>query len=129
MVIPSESGLIVGAFFIDKEMVELKNLERFEMPIIGVYFLFKKDKLIYIGESISIFRRIYSHIKNKDFDSYSFIKCDSKVDIVELEKKLIIKYRPILNIKHKTKSLNENIETYEGFIKKLNDQKDLYGII
>ena len=108
---------------------DIQKLERFEMPKIGVYFLFNKDNLIYIGQSINIFRRLNQHIKNKNFDSYSFIKCDTDSEAIDLEKMLIKKYRPTLNIQHKTQDLNDSIEFHLRMIKKLNDQKEYFGIL
>ena len=106
----------------------INNLERFEMPKIGVYFLFKNDNLIYIGKSINIYRRLNDHIKDKYFDSYSFIKCNSDYEATDLEKRMIIELRPELNIRHKTIDIDNAIEFHLKSVKLLNTEKQLFGI-
>lgn len=50
----------------------------------GVYFLFKKGKLQYVGQSINVYSRIQQHRGNKDFDQAKFIACHrSKLDDME----------------------------------------------
>lgn len=43
----------------------------------GIYFLFKKGKLIYIGQSTNLSSRISQHIL-KEYDFVRFIQCDEK---------------------------------------------------
>jgi predicted GIY-YIG superfamily endonuclease len=97
-------------------------IERFEMPKIGVYLLFNNDDLIYIGKSINIFQRLKSHIKDKYFDSYSFFKCDSEDNATKLEKELIIKLKPKLNIQHKVLDIKNEIEQNKEFTLKLENR-------
>lgn len=97
-------------------------IERFEMPKIGVYFLFNNDELIYIGKSINIFQRLQSHLKDKYFDSYSFFKCDSEDNATKLEKELIIKLKPKLNIQHKVSDIKNEIEQNKEFTLKLENR-------
>ena len=85
----------------------IENLKRYEMPKTGVYFLFDQDSLIYIGKSENVFRRLNDHVRNKFFDNYSFIKCNTEKDASSLEKEMIIKYKPALNIQHKKEELIE----------------------
>ena len=106
----------------------IENLHRFEMPKIGVYFLFNNDNLIYIGKSINIFRRLNDHIKDKYFDNYSFIKCNTEQEADKLELEMIIKYKPKLNIQHKTYDLDSSIEFHLKSIEKLKSTKELLGI-
>ena len=105
------------------------NLKRFEMPYIGVYLLFDDDDLIYIGQSINVFKRLHIQFKNHNFNNYSFIKCDDEFKALELEKDLIIKYKPRLNIQHKSEDINKSLRFHLEAIEKLNKQKDIYGII
>lgn len=44
----------------------------------GVYFLVKGDRVVYVGQSIHIQMRVREHSKDKDFDSFSFIRCEKK---------------------------------------------------
>lgn len=61
----------------------------------GIYFLIKDDRIVYVGQSTSIMRRIGEHI-DKDFDSYSYISCPQEaLDLVESI--YIFLYRPLLN--------------------------------
>ncbi len=50
----------------------------------GVYFLVKGDRVVYVGQSIHIQMRVREHSKDKDFDSFSFIRCEKKkLDVLE----------------------------------------------
>ena len=67
----------------------------------GVYFLFKGIDLVYIGESQCIMPRICKHYGQKTFDSYRiYAVMPDESQRKNLERKLIKKYRPILNSQH-----------------------------
>lgn len=66
----------------------------------GIYFLFDKDDLIYIGESVSIHNRLIQHYKNKRFDSYSCMIGMPGLYRKEIEAFYIHKYEPVLNAKY-----------------------------
>lgn len=73
--------------------------------ISGIYFLFKENKLVYIGESSCVFTRISQHFKNtkKEFDSFKYEIFQGTIKQRKLkERKLIIRYNPILNFIHNT---------------------------
>jgi len=63
----------------------------------GVYVIYKKSDIIYIGKSKNIKKRIDQHKADKDFDKVKSIifKNESYIDIYEPY--LINKYKPILN--------------------------------
>ena len=66
------------------------------MPLIGIYFLYKNEQLVYIGQSTDILLRIRNHFKEKDFDNYSYFECEiSKLN--QVERLFIEKYTPLLN--------------------------------
>ena len=68
------------------------------IEVVGVYFLVKDEKIVYIGQSTNIFKRLYEHKKDKTkvWDSYSYIECSAgELDIVE--SLYIFKYEPIYN--------------------------------
>jgi len=68
-------------------------------PIVGIYFLFNKKELVYIGKSTDIVARIQQHKVDKVFTHYSYFKCPRKnLDI--LERLNIKKYNPKLNTVH-----------------------------
>lgn len=79
---------------------EIQDLPKLPLPPIhcGVYFLFRDGEVVYVGQSINIASRVYSHIKEgkKDFDCYSFFECSCK-DLDRLEAALICKFDPEYN--------------------------------
>lgn len=68
-----------------------------------LYFLYKDKELVYIGKSINLFGRIGNHLiqKNKVFDSFRYLEVTDIIDLEELEKIYIKKYKPIYNIQIK----------------------------
>jgi hypothetical protein len=66
-----------------------------------IYFLIKKDKVVYVGQSNVGLSRIYQHVvaNKKDFDSFSYIKVNNDEDLDLLEADYIIKFDPIYNLK------------------------------
>lgn len=74
-----------------KDFEQLYN-ERIPNKNHMVYFLFKDEKIIYIGKTTNGFTRVYDHT-DKDFDSFSYFMCPaSKVN--EYEAEYIMKYKP-----------------------------------
>lgn len=63
--------------------------------MIGIYFLLKNKKIVYIGQSRNVERRIASH-RDKDFDSFRVIACGVD-DLLRYEKRLINYFKPELN--------------------------------
>ena len=63
----------------------------------GVYFLIKNKRVVYVGQSISVWNRISIHAgEGKSFDRAAFIACEKKhLDI--LEALYIHVFRPSLN--------------------------------
>lgn len=64
----------------------------------GLYFLFNNEKLVYIGKSSHIYRRVRTHIrqKQKQFNTFAVHKVSHNV--FELESKLIEIYKPKYNV-------------------------------
>lgn len=71
----------------------------------GIYFLFKYDKIIYIGQTINGLRRIYDHL-DKGFTGYTFISCKRR-DLNKVEAQYIKMYSPCYNVVHNGKYLYE----------------------
>jgi len=63
---------------------------------IGIYFLIRNSKVVYVGQSRDIDRRIASHKLDKIFTSYRYILCDED-RLLHYEKRLIRLFRPELN--------------------------------
>jgi hypothetical protein len=71
----------------------------------GIYFLFNKKQLVYIGKTTNYPARVKTH-RDKDFDSMRFIECDeARLDYCE--RRLIYYFKPPLNVKNKN-SLGES---------------------
>lgn len=105
------------------------------MPTLGVYFLFNKEELIYIGRSVCVLSRMYSHLKDKKFDSYSFIECETEQECKALEAKMIRECNPKLNKCHIAKDIdkavlknNEMIRLCKKEIEKLHRLRDFYNV-
>jgi len=67
----------------------------------GVYFLFDRDELIYIGSSFRTYERINYHKRTGliDFDSFYFFETETmnRKDLYILEADFIIAFKPPLN--------------------------------
>lgn len=74
-----------------KETCKHINIKR------GIYFLFDKREIVYIGQSEFIEKRVFDHVLNKDFDSYNFIEYLKDVSLNEIEADFILKYQPKYN--------------------------------
>lgn len=64
----------------------------------GVYRLMRQGKTIYIGQSVNIMSRVFSHMAEKDFDQFSYALVDGGREALnEVESALIIIERPPAN--------------------------------
>lgn len=63
----------------------------------GIYFLIQDRKIVYVGRSSMVWRRIAAHMIEKRFDSYYVLECQA-ADLGALERKYIAKFKPVLNI-------------------------------
>ena len=66
-----------------------------QYEISGIYFLVKDKKVVYVGQSVSVLRRIGTHVY-KEFDSFAFVPCDQSL-LDRLESLYIHLLRPPLN--------------------------------
>lgn len=66
-------------------------------PKRGIYFLFNKNSLVYIGQSEFIEKRIFDHVGSKNFDSWNYIEHSKETSLNEIEADLILKYQPFYN--------------------------------
>lgn len=74
-----------GQLLQEAEIVVLAEKFRF---IIGVYFLLRANRVVYVGQSQSVYERILRHIRDgtKDFDSYAWIEePPNRLDIIETQ--------------------------------------------
>lgn len=81
---------------IDLNLLDKHSSNRFKIP--GVYFLYRKNDIVYIGSSKDIFNRLEYHYKDevKVFDSYSYVEINEN-EYEIMERFLINKYLPIYN--------------------------------
>ena len=83
---------------------------RFEVhDVPAIYFLFKDDELVYIGQSTCLHARLGQHMRDKEFTHYTCVYCH-KDELDRLEAAYIDRYRPLLNaigvnLQNQTKSL------------------------
>lgn len=62
-----------------------------------VYKLYKGDSVVYVGRTLQLSSRIKTHRSNKDFDRVTYVTCDTKEDMNNLEGFLIQQLNPPLN--------------------------------
>lgn len=82
-------------------LASIKGLQQipfnaFDSPA-GIYFLCKEQEIVYIGQAQSVFARVSTHKREKEFDSVYFIPCHVE-QLTPLETALIHFYKPKLNI-------------------------------
>ena len=73
----------------------------------GVYFLIKNKKVVYVGQSNNVIRRIGKHIEDgiKEFDACTYIEIKGKYidDMGHIEWTYIQRLQPEYNKQHKNK--------------------------
>jgi GIY-YIG catalytic domain len=65
----------------------------------GIYILFRKTKIVYIGQTDKLLKRLYEHLRDKriKFDAVKFIIENESQERKTLESVLIAKHQPPLN--------------------------------
>ena len=69
----------------------------------GVYFLYDGDKIVYVGQSNDIYRRIYEHSSGrakggkKKFDSWEYVEIENDESRIRFEAICIRAFRPRYN--------------------------------
>lgn len=70
------------------------------MPVgtaMGIYFLIKANEVVYVGQSVDVFKRLSRHKSDgKDFDSFAFIQCEKHL-LNDLESLYISAFVPFMN--------------------------------
>ena len=74
---------------------ELKNIS-LPNATCGIYFLFEKGKIVYVGQSKSVINRLNNHPVK--YDRFSIIECDEK-KLIPLKRLYIAKFKPKYNLK------------------------------
>lgn len=66
--------------------------------VCGIYFLIRDDRIIYVGQSTNIYRRVARHIDDgKKFDRFSVVSCP-KEDLDRIERMYITALYPDENM-------------------------------
>ena len=103
------TGMLTQHYLSDKEIkaeysTTASHRRKFKVNEIfkhGVYILFMKNVVVYVGESINPYARVCTHIKSeKKFDSFRILYCKESRKR-HWEKKLIESYIPKYNKTHK----------------------------
>lgn len=72
--------------------------------VMGIYHLFYKDMLVYIGMSKNLRGRLMQHLKdeNKVFHNVLWFCCEDKTidQVLNIEYNMIKKFKPSLNLTH-----------------------------
>jgi len=97
----------------DKDnLIDLRQLKKHKVnttKYIGIYFLFYKEELIYIGQSVNILARIEQHKKDKVFDTFCFKRVDKR-RLDSVEKECIQYYMPKLNDIHNSNKVFKEVD-------------------
>ena len=77
--------------------INFSSKENIKINVVrGIYFLFRNEKIVYVGQSEDIFKRVHNHLNSKIFDSWNFIEFQSE-DLNEIEANYILLYKPEYN--------------------------------
>jgi excinuclease UvrABC nuclease subunit len=78
---------------------ECLNVDR---KICAVYFFIKDNEIIYIGQTRNLKSRVCTHKSYPAwrYDYFRYIECRPE-DLVMIERRLIFKFMPSLNVMHK----------------------------
>jgi excinuclease UvrABC nuclease subunit len=72
--------------------------------VMGIYHLFYKDMLVYIGMSKNLRGRLMQHLKDesKVFQNVLWFSCEDKTidQVLNIEYNMIKKFKPSLNLTH-----------------------------
>lgn len=80
---PVVSYLTDKTLYLPEAIVEAATNAR-HLLTSGIYFLIKDQKIIYVGQSISVLSRIKDHQNHRDFDHFTCIPCPKEhLDMLE----------------------------------------------
>jgi hypothetical protein len=64
---------------------------------LNVYFLVRRGKVVYVGQSAKLSRRVFEHRRDKKFDSVWIISCSTEKEMDLKERHYIKKFNPFYN--------------------------------
>jgi len=83
-------------YFQQKDVI-LSNSYKMWPIIQGIYFLIINDKIIYVGQSKDVYKRINAHRDDKIFNKFSYIKIEES-NLADLEAHFIYHLKPEKNL-------------------------------
>lgn len=83
-------------YVIDKQSILKSKMPANDVFSYGIYFLLKKDCIVYVGKTSCGLNRVRAHLKYKDFDSFAFIPWP-KETLSKVEADNIYAYKPKYN--------------------------------
>ncbi len=98
---------------------QIRRTRQLIQRISGIYFLFRGDDLVYIGQSINVLGRVTAHTSDKDFDSFAYLPCPEK-ELLAVEALYINEFKPLLNGRANRNLVSDLKTMYE--LKKLWDR-------
>ena len=116
------TGMLINHYLSEKEIkakysTTKSHRRKFKVNEIfrhGVYILFMKNVVVYVGESINPYARVCAHIKSeKKFDSFRILYCKESRKR-HWEKKLIESYIPKYNKTHKIRPIRRVVNINTG---------------
>lgn len=101
----NEVALVRSAPDFAGRFMSIDRIRNFAIPVAdllhsvsGIYFLWKLDRVVYVGQTRTGYHRIASHLANSgmDFDAVSFIRC-SRDQLDAVEREYLDRMLPTLN--------------------------------
>jgi len=138
--LPGEINKIVDSYFPYEKIIQIPINEYFFhfLAIRGIYFLYTNNKIVYIGISTNIGKRLRAHIINKNTDkkditSIKVIRYQRGDDIFILETQLIEYFKPFYNKRNPHMNFviftsNFNSDKLANLVKRLEKIEEELGI-
>ena len=73
-----------------------KTPNKFLKGVAGIYFLTLDEELVYIGQTINVYKRLADHRRDKEFDNAYFLPI-TKTFLNSIETYFLNKYKPEYN--------------------------------
>lgn len=104
----------------DKDTI-LKKMKPVSWDLTGIYYLFIKNDLVYIGSTINLFDRLYSR-GSYDFYYFEEIK-ESYIDITEIEAEEIVAFGKYFDLENRLLPTNSRYKSSSGIANELLGKK------
>lgn len=79
------------------QQVDAHRLQRFDLEqFCGVYFLFLRRRIVYVGQSVNVLRRIEEHFTRLHYDAWAWLPVP-RAELDAAERHFIKKHQPPYN--------------------------------